>query len=178
MSQITHSLVGYDRNTERVAEEFDVPDEALPIAKQLARVLDDDPEAIRCYSLEAAGARELAALLDARIDTERRDYFLEGFGTSYEFASDGMFRPDGLRWSAWIHDDARQKHVKIVVARATLDDYASGRGLGDHRATVQLLNARINKEVREIINRAIGNGPGTTGELELHEDDLVAILDE
>ena len=175
MSQITHSLVGYDRNTERVAEEFDVPDAALPIAKQLARVLDDDPEAIRCYSLEAAGARELAALLDAKIDPDRNDYFLEGF--AYEFASDEMFRPDGLGWSAWIHDDTRQKHVKIVVARATLDDYAGIRGLGDHRATVQLLNARINKEVREIINRAIGNGPGTTGGLELHEDDLVAMLD-
>jgi len=79
MSQITHSLVGYDRNTERVAEEFDVPEAALPRAKQLARVLDDDPEAIRCYSLEAAGARELAALLGAKIDPDRNDYFLEGF---------------------------------------------------------------------------------------------------
>ena len=87
MSQVTHSLVGYDRETERVAEEFDVPDAALPRAKQLARVPDDDPEAIRCYSLDAAGARDLASLVDAKIDPDRNDYFLEGF--AYEFGGDG-----------------------------------------------------------------------------------------
>ena len=82
MSRITHSLVGYDRISERVAEEFDVPDAVLPKAKELARVPVDDRDAIMCYRLDASGARDLADILNARIDTERRDYFLEGFAAA------------------------------------------------------------------------------------------------
>ena len=78
MNQLAHSLVGYDRVTERVAEEFDVPDAVLTRAKKLARVPPDDPEAVMCYPLEAAKARALADILGATIDTGRRDYFLEG----------------------------------------------------------------------------------------------------
>jgi hypothetical protein len=74
-----HSLVGYDRLTERVAEEHEVPDSVLPRAKELARVPADDPDAIMCYPLDPSGAHYLAAILKASIDPERRDYFLEGF---------------------------------------------------------------------------------------------------
>jgi hypothetical protein len=35
-----------------------------------------------CYPLDASGARDLAAVLKARIDTDRRDYYLEGFAAS------------------------------------------------------------------------------------------------
>jgi hypothetical protein len=79
MIRVAHSLVGYDRRTERLAEEFDVPDAVLPRAKELARVPEDDPDAMMCYPLDASGAHDLADILKARIDTERRDYFLEGF---------------------------------------------------------------------------------------------------
>ena len=79
MSGIEHSLVGYDRLTERVAEQFDVPQAILPMAKKLARVPVDDTDAIMCYPLDARAARDLAALLNAKIDTDLRDYFLEGF---------------------------------------------------------------------------------------------------
>ena len=82
MSRITHSLVGYDRLTERVAEEFDVPDAVLPRAKELARVSADDRDAIACYRLKASAAHDLADILKARIDTRRRDYFLEGFAVA------------------------------------------------------------------------------------------------
>jgi broad specificity phosphatase PhoE len=82
MSRIVHSLVGYDRRTERVAEEFDLPDAMLPRAKELAQVPSDDPEAVMCYALDASRAHELAQILKARIDTERCDYFLEGFEPS------------------------------------------------------------------------------------------------
>ena len=78
MIRVTHSLVGYDRRTEHVAEEFDVPDTVLPKAKELARVPDNDPDVLMCYPLDASGAQYLADLLKARIDTDRRDYFLEG----------------------------------------------------------------------------------------------------
>jgi hypothetical protein len=82
MSRITHSLVGYDSLTERVAEEFEVPDAVLPRAKELARVSADDRDAIGCYRLEASAARDLADILQARIDTRRRAYFLEGFAAA------------------------------------------------------------------------------------------------
>jgi hypothetical protein len=79
MSRIKHSLVGYDRETDRVAEEFDVPAATLPKAKKIACVPADDTDAIMCYPLDARAACDLAALLNAKIDTGLRDYFLEGF---------------------------------------------------------------------------------------------------
>src|SRR5579871_6311103 len=97
MNAIAHNFVGYDRVTERVADEFDVPDAVLPRAKELARVPTDDPDAIMCYPLDASEARVLADMLDAEIDTERRDYFLEGSAGPhplYEFAADERFREE------------------------------------------------------------------------------------
>ena len=79
MSRVKHSLVGYDRRTERVAEEFDVPDALLPDAKELAHVPADDPDAMMCYPLDPSAACHLAAVIRANIDAARRDYFLEGF---------------------------------------------------------------------------------------------------
>ncbi len=92
MNRITHSLVGYDRDSERVAEEFEVPDAVLSKARELARVPADDPDAIMCYPLDAARARALADLVDAKIDPDRRDYFLEG--SADEFTDEAGFRPD------------------------------------------------------------------------------------
>jgi len=79
MNRIKHSLIGYDHLTERVAEEFDVPPALLPLAKRIACVPADDPDAIMCYPLDVRAACDLAALLNAKIDTGLRDYFLEGF---------------------------------------------------------------------------------------------------
>ncbi len=181
MSRITHSLVGYDRRSECVAEEFDVPDTVLPRAKELAHVPDDDPDAIMCYPLDASDAQDLADMLRARVDPERRDYFLEGFAdaeASYEFADDATFGPDSLKWSVWIHNDAEKDHIKVSVRRATLDDYARQHGHQDHSEVIDLLNARIKNQVPAIVNRAIDNGRATAGSLELNGRDLAAVLDE
>jgi hypothetical protein len=78
MNRITHSLVGYDRASERISAEFDVPAAVLAKAKELAHVPTHDPDAMMCYPLDAAAARELASVLGATVDTEQRDYFLEG----------------------------------------------------------------------------------------------------
>lgn len=75
----TQRLVGYDRVTEQVAEEFPVAAEALPKARELAHVSLDDPEVTGCYPLSAAEARDLALVIEVRIDPENREYFLEGF---------------------------------------------------------------------------------------------------
>jgi hypothetical protein len=180
MSRITHSLVGYDRQTERVAEEFEVPDTVLRRARKLARVPDDDPAAIMCYPLDAPAARDLADILRARIDPERRDYFLEGFAgarAGYEFADDEKFRLDSLKWLVWIHNDTKKDHIKVTIARTMLDDYASKHGHKDHCAVIDLLNARIKNQVQEIVNRAIDDGRATAGQVELNGHDLGAMLD-
>jgi hypothetical protein len=96
MSSVTHSLVGYDRVTERVAEEFDVPDAVLPKAKQLAGVPADDPDAVMCYPLEPSRARNLADILKAPIDTKRCDYFLEGFAADQAVESGALLEEHRL----------------------------------------------------------------------------------
>lgn len=190
MNRITHSLVGYDRRTERVAEEFEVPDCALPRAKQLAHVPADDPDAIMCYPLNASGAHDLAAILNARIDTERRDYFLEGFGMSYEFADDAAFRPpsqemprDGSlapmrwEWGVWIHNDATREKIYVLVTREILDEYAAKSGLHGHSAILRMLNEQIRGRVQRTVNQAIDDGRATAGCLKLNEHDLGTMLD-
>lgn len=79
MNGITHRLVGYDRATERVVEEYAVPDGVLPSARSVAHVPEGDPEAAMCYPLSAGAARDLAGFINAGVDPERNDYFLEGF---------------------------------------------------------------------------------------------------
>jgi hypothetical protein len=184
MSGVMHSLVGYDRLSERVAEEFDVPDAALPQAKELAGVPDADPDAIMCYPLDASRARDLADLIKARIDPQRHDYFLEG--VSHEFADDSAFRTDPQGWSVWIHHDREKDHVKVIVARTTLDAYASKHGQ-DYRAVLDRLDAKIKSQVQRVINRAIAEGCATAmrreqdhtfARLELNEHDLGVMLDE
>jgi hypothetical protein len=79
MSDITHRLVGYDRKTERVVDEYDVPDDVLPKAKIIAHVPADDPDVAQCYPLAENEARDLAGFIQAQIAPFERDYFLEGF---------------------------------------------------------------------------------------------------
>jgi hypothetical protein len=180
MSGLRHNLVGYDRRNERVAEEFDVPETVLPRAKEIAAVPADDPDAIMCYPLDGPRARDMANLIEARIDTDQRDYFLEGAASgavSYEFADDAEFRPDSVKWSIWIHNYAKKDHIKVSVARATLDDYASNHGHKDHRMIIGLLNGNIGHHVQETINRALDDGRATAGSLELNEHDLAVMLD-
>jgi hypothetical protein len=176
MSRITHSLVGYNRASAAIVEEFDVPDAVLSKARELACVPADDPGAIMCYALDDSRARDLANLLHAKIDIEQCDYFLEGY--AYEFADDAEFRPEALDWSVWIRNDIEKKHVKVTVARRTLDDYASSHGHKDHRAVIDLLNARINGDVAKTIARGLDDGRAASGQLELTEEDLGAIFDE
>jgi hypothetical protein len=79
MSNVGHRLVGYNRATERVADEHDIPDTLMRWAKRLAHVPAADPEATMCYPLNNAAARDLAGAIGAATDTSKNEYFLEGF---------------------------------------------------------------------------------------------------
>ena len=76
---ITHRLVGYDRVSACVAVEYDVPDHLLALAKGIARVGADDPQAVLCYRLDDLQAHDLAAAIGAKIVGNHLNFYLEGF---------------------------------------------------------------------------------------------------
>ena len=78
MSHIGHRLVGYDRTTERVADEHDIPASLMRWAKKLAQAPADGPEAAMCYLLPESAACDLAGAIGASTDP-KNEYFLEGF---------------------------------------------------------------------------------------------------
>ena len=84
----THRLVGYDRTSGCVAVEYDVPDHLLELAKGVASVGADDPQAVLCYRLDDLQARDLATAIGAKIDGNQLNFYLEGFAEAVP-ASDG-----------------------------------------------------------------------------------------
>ncbi len=76
---VVHQLTGYDRETELLAVEYDVPRHLLAKVKQIAEVSEDDPEAIGSYPLRRDQAKDIAKLLGIDIDADRFDFFLEPY---------------------------------------------------------------------------------------------------
>lgn len=79
MTQVFHALVGYDRRTGKVAAEYEVPTQALPLAKQVAGVGEDDPDAALSYMLTPRQAIEIAEAINAPADTRALNFYLEGY---------------------------------------------------------------------------------------------------
>src|SRR6266702_8278445 len=71
--RVTHSLVGYDRHTDRMKCRLDVPDNLMPEVKRIIRVPTDDPDAVWSYPLTQAKVRLLASLIGAEIDLADAD---------------------------------------------------------------------------------------------------------
>ena len=78
---IVHRLVGYDRRTDRKKQNWDIPDDRLSAVKEIARVPQDDPDAVWSYPLSLAQAREVASVVGLAIDPDA-DFFLEAFSDS------------------------------------------------------------------------------------------------
>ncbi|HEY1504099.1 MAG TPA: hypothetical protein VGF92_07355 [Stellaceae bacterium] len=74
---ITHKLVGYDKQSERVAAEYDVPEQKFDLVRRIVGVSHTDREAIGNYPLAAPAAEEVAKEIGLRLDTKRLDFFLE-----------------------------------------------------------------------------------------------------
>jgi hypothetical protein len=77
--QVVHRLVGYDRDTDRMKVQVEVPADLLPEAKRIARVPDDDPDAAWSYPLSSSQTRKLAALIGAGVEPGQALFFLEAF---------------------------------------------------------------------------------------------------
>jgi hypothetical protein len=78
MTRVIHRLVGYDRQTDRMKAQFDIPDQLLQEATAIAKVPDDDPDAARSYPLTEAKARRLVSLISVG-GFEDAEFYLEAF---------------------------------------------------------------------------------------------------
>jgi hypothetical protein len=76
---IVHQLTGYDRETELLAVEYDIPNHHLARIKRIAEVSAEDPEAVGSYPLRRDQASDIAKLLGIDIDADRFDFFLEPY---------------------------------------------------------------------------------------------------
>lgn len=82
MTEIIHRLVGYNRSTGMVADEYDIPGIHLEFAKRVAGVPADDPEAVLCYRLTGQQARDIAGAIGATIDVDAFNFYIEGFAAT------------------------------------------------------------------------------------------------
>ena len=77
VSHVTHSIVGYDRTTERVVCEFEVFSFLDTLAQKIAEVDSDDPDGVFTYPLSERQVTALSFILGLVADQGRYDYFLE-----------------------------------------------------------------------------------------------------
>ena len=75
----TVALVGYDRKTEYVGAEYDIPADHLAYAKERAHVRADDPDVSGSYPLDVQAVKDIAGAIGLKIDAGACDFFLEGF---------------------------------------------------------------------------------------------------
>jgi hypothetical protein len=72
--KLTYKLVGYDRTTERVGAEYDIPADKVVTIKKYLGINDRD---VADVPLDSGQAREIAHVLDVRLDLDNLDFFLE-----------------------------------------------------------------------------------------------------
>jgi hypothetical protein len=65
-----------------VADEYDIPRSHFEFAKLVAEVPAEDPEAVLCYRLTGQQAHDIAGAIDAAIDADAFNFYLEGFAAT------------------------------------------------------------------------------------------------
>jgi len=74
-----HRITGYEKRTERLEIEHDVPPERLNEIRQLAHVPPEDSGAVGAYPLDPHAAGLVALKLDKPLNVDAYDWFLEPF---------------------------------------------------------------------------------------------------
>jgi hypothetical protein len=82
--RVVHRLVGYDRASERLAFELDIPPDKLDIIKEVAHVDPADIEVIGSYPLKDYEVRDIAAIAAFDLPPGQLDFFLESFAVGTE----------------------------------------------------------------------------------------------
>jgi hypothetical protein len=78
-SRVVHRLTGYDRTTEFLTIEYDIPTKKFARIRKIAGVGPDDPEAIGSYPLDRNQVQKISDLLGSKVEIDRFDYFVEAF---------------------------------------------------------------------------------------------------
>ena len=72
-----HRVTGYDKRTELIAYQFDVPADRMTEIRHLAKVDPRDAEAAGSYPLDTTAAHMIAHDLNLPMAMDRCDWFLE-----------------------------------------------------------------------------------------------------
>jgi|HubBroStandDraft_4_1064222.scaffolds.fasta_scaffold1772631_2 hypothetical protein len=80
--KMVHRLIGYDRETEELAWQHDIPEAKLTVVKKIAKVDANDSDAIGSYELTASQAREIAGIIQQPINTRKYIFYLEPFAAA------------------------------------------------------------------------------------------------
>ena len=72
-----HSIVGYDRVSEKVAFTMKVPNTQNALLRRFVNFEPDDPNGYDAYDINYSTAKELVSLLGGTIPSKSLDYFIE-----------------------------------------------------------------------------------------------------
>lgn len=75
---VVHRVTGYDRETEFLDREFEVPHDRLAEIREIARVpVPSGEEQVGCFLLDRAAAAAIADRFAFAMNLDRYDWFLE-----------------------------------------------------------------------------------------------------
>ena len=72
-------IVGFDKASEQIALELQVPNWALARVKGIAHVPESDPDLMGSYPLDGDQIRMVADAAHLAVDTDRYSYLLEAY---------------------------------------------------------------------------------------------------
>ncbi len=72
-------LTGYDKNTESVQVEYDLPDREASFVKQVAGVSSEDPDVLGSYPLTEQQVIQIAGVAGQPLNPRLYNYFLEAY---------------------------------------------------------------------------------------------------
>jgi hypothetical protein len=76
---VTLQLTGYDKNTDIVQVEYELPLRAAEFVKQVAGVAAGDPEVVGSYPLTEQQVTEIAGVAGTPLNPRLYNYFLEAY---------------------------------------------------------------------------------------------------
>ncbi|HEX4113681.1 MAG TPA: hypothetical protein VH020_14205 [Stellaceae bacterium] len=77
--KINHQIIGYDRDTDDLAVEYDIPPACLDQVGAVIGIAPEDPQLVGSYPLIPDQVRRIAKILRRQIDSEKFDFFIEPY---------------------------------------------------------------------------------------------------
>ena len=74
---VSRGIVGYDRSTDKLRSQLDIPEFLDSLALKIAEVPEEDVRGALCYPLNSKQVNTFRFLLGLDVNTETQEYFLE-----------------------------------------------------------------------------------------------------